>query len=135
VIDDALLKPADATLFLGMIGGYVALTCLPWRRHLARRNTLTAVAAAYAALLAYEWTHYIDHTSVPLRGPYARHLRAHHRLHHYRDERAWLGITSATGDRLFRTRRATRSTRATAGQRGSQITRGMSRSVLAWYSS
>ena len=129
-IDDALLKPHDAALFLAMIAAYVGLTCAPWRGRMARRNVITGVAAAYAALLTYEWNHYLDHTSVPLRSSYAQQLRTHHRLHHNRDERAWLGITSASGDRLFRTRPTGRTR-----QRGSQMTTGMSRSVLAWYSS
>ncbi len=102
-IDDALLKPRDAVLFLAMIAVYVGGACGPWRHRLAPRNTLTGVATAYAALLTYEWTHYLDHTTVPLRSRVARQLRAHHRLHHYRDERAWLGITSTIGDRVFRT--------------------------------
>ena len=102
-IDDALLKPRDAVLFLAMIAAYVSGAYRPWRHRLAPRNTLTGVAAAYAALLTYEWTHYLDHTTVPLRSRVARQLRAHHRLHHYRDERAWLGITSTIGDRVFRT--------------------------------
>ncbi len=104
VVDDALLTPRDAAQFLAMLALYVSAACLPWRRHLARRHVLSAIGASYGALVLYEWTHFIDHTSVPLRSRRARTLRAHHRLHHYRDETKWLGITATNGDRLFRTR-------------------------------
>ena len=103
VLDDALLTPRDAAQFLAMLATYVSAMCLPWRRQLAARNVLSGIGASYGALLLYEWTHFVDHTSVPLRSRRSRTLRAHHRLHHFRDDTRWLGITSTTGDRLFRT--------------------------------
>lgn len=110
VIGDALLKPADAVLFLGLLGGYVALGTRPLRRHLGSAGTISAVGAAWAALLAYEWTHFRDHTSVELRSARARRLRAHHRRHHHVDDSRWLGITSTSGDRIFRTGTPVRTT-------------------------
>ena len=107
VLDDALLKPRDAAQFLAMLAVYVGAACHPWRRHLAPRHALSAIGAAYVALLRYEWTHFVDHTGVPLRSKRSRLLRAHHRLHHYRDERKWLGITATSGDWMFRTRPTT----------------------------
>ena len=56
-----------AIVVLAMLAAYVGLACLPWRRRLAARNVLSAVSASYGALLLYEWTHFMDHTSVPLR--------------------------------------------------------------------
>ena len=103
VLDDALLKAPDAASFVAMIGAYIALLLFPGRRVLASRHVLSAATTAYAALLAYEWTHYLDHTAVPLRSTRAQRLRAHHRRHHFVDERRWLGITATSGDRLFRT--------------------------------
>jgi Fatty acid hydroxylase superfamily len=104
VLDDALLTPRDAAQFLVMLAVYVSAACLPWRRHLSARHVLSAIGASYSALVLYEWTHFIDHTTVPLHSRRSRALRAHHRLHHHRDETRWLGITSTTGDVLFRTR-------------------------------
>ncbi len=117
VIDDALLKPRDAAQFLAMLALYVGVACRPWHRQLAARNVLSAIGAAYAALLRYEWTHFVDHTSVPLTSRRSRALRAHHRLHHYRDERMWLGITGTSGDRIFRTRPATPAEQVSAVRR------------------
>lgn len=118
VLDDALLHPRDAAQFLVMLAAYVGVACLPWRRHLAARNVVSAIGASYGALLLYEWTHFVDHTRVPLWSRRSRSLRAHHRLHHYRDDTRWLGITSTTGDRLFRTRPD-----ATANPRLSEVRR------------
>lgn len=63
----------------------------------------TALAAGAAVLLAYEWTHYLIHTSYRPRRRYYSHLWRHHRLHHYRNEGYWLGVTSAVGDVLLGT--------------------------------
>jgi len=103
VLDNALLKAPDAASFVALIGAYIALVVSPGRRVFAGRHVLSAVATAYATLLVYEWTHYLDHTSVPLRSTRAQRLRAHHRRHHFVDERRWLGITSTSGDSFFRT--------------------------------
>ena len=63
----------------------------------------TLLATGAAALLAYEWTHYLIHTSYRPRSRYYRHLWRHHRLHHYRNEGYWLGVTSAVGDVILGT--------------------------------
>lgn len=63
-------------------------------RHLAA----TALAAAAATLLLYEWTHYLIHTTYRPQSRYFRHLWRHHRLHHYRNEEYWFGVTTVVGD-------------------------------------
>jgi len=55
----------------------------------------TALAVGAAALLAYEWTHYLIHTPYKPRHRYFRHLWRHHHLHHYRNEGYWYGVTTA----------------------------------------
>jgi hypothetical protein len=64
---------------------------------------LTAVLVAYLALAHYEWTHLLEHTRYRPRTRYYRRMARVHRLHHFRNERYWLGITSTTGDRLMST--------------------------------
>lgn len=64
---------------------------------------LTGWALAAAALAHYEWVHLLIHTRYRCRTRYYRCLAANHRRHHYRNERFWLGVTTNTGDRLFRT--------------------------------
>jgi len=64
---------------------------------------LTSVLAAYLALAHYEWTHLLEHTRYRPRTGYYRRMARLHRLHHHRNERYWLGITSSSGDRLLST--------------------------------
>ncbi|NNE73327.1 MAG: sterol desaturase family protein [Acidimicrobiales bacterium] len=64
-------------------------------------SILTAIVAAQLSLLHYEWTHLISHTTYRPRFRYYATKARHHRLHHYRNERYWLGVTSNTGDRLL----------------------------------
>ena len=51
----------------------------------------------------YEWVHLLVHTRYRPRSRYYRRLARNHRLHHYRNEDYWLGVTSNLGDRLLRT--------------------------------
>jgi sterol desaturase/sphingolipid hydroxylase (fatty acid hydroxylase superfamily) len=64
---------------------------------------LTAILCATLALGHYEWTHLLEHSSYRPRTRYYRRLARNHRLHHFRNERYWLGITSNLGDRLMST--------------------------------
>ncbi len=66
-------------------------------------STVTGALVAVALTATYEWVHFLIHTDYPpRRGPYRRLHRAH-RLHHFRNERYWLGVTARTGDRLLGT--------------------------------
>jgi len=67
------------------------------------RTATTAAAAALVALAHYEWIHLLVHTRYRCRSRYYSALARHHRLHHYRNERYWLGVTSRNGDRLLGT--------------------------------
>ena len=62
-----------------------------------------AWSAAAVGLLHYEWVHLLIHTRHRCRTRYYAALERHHRLHHYRNEHFWLGVTARSGDRLFRT--------------------------------
>ncbi|WP_374216172.1 sterol desaturase family protein [Frankia sp. R82] len=63
----------------------------------------TGMLCAAAGVLAYDWTHFLLHTRVPPRSRYYRALWRGHRMHHYRNERYWLGVTSPLGDLALRT--------------------------------
>lgn len=69
----------------------------------------TGVIGALLALLHYEWVHLLVHSRYQPTTAYYRRLDRHHRLHHFRNERHWLGVTSNTGDRLLGTLPADRS--------------------------
>lgn len=100
VLADALLSRDYAALYAVSVAAWVALLCVPFRRRLGVNGVLSAVAAAEGCLFAYEWRHFVDHTSVPLRTAGARRLRAHHRRHHHLDDTRSFGITATVGDRV-----------------------------------
>jgi len=83
------LAPGLSLLFFGLLRP----------AHLAA----TALATGAAALLAYEWTHYLIHTSYRPQTRFFRLRWRHHRLHHYRNESNWFGVTTAVADVVLRT--------------------------------
>lgn len=66
----------------------------------------TGVVVAIGGLAHYEWAHFLFHTAYRPRTRYYRRLKSNHRLHHWRNERYWLGVTSNAGDRVLGTYRA-----------------------------
>lgn len=59
--------------------------------------------AAFGMALAYEWSHFLIHTDYKPRSTAYRHLYTNHRLHHFRNEKYWFGITNTLGDRVLHT--------------------------------
>ena len=68
-----------------------------------RRLAMTGITTSLALLLGYEWTHFLIHTPYVPRSRWYRGLWRGHRLHHYKNEKYWFGITSRLGDRVLRT--------------------------------
>ena len=64
---------------------------------------VTAGTTAYALILAYEWTHFLIHTAYRPRSRYYRSIWRGHRLHHFKNERYWHGITNTLSDRVLGT--------------------------------
>jgi sterol desaturase/sphingolipid hydroxylase (fatty acid hydroxylase superfamily) len=65
--------------------------------------TLTGITFAYLGLFRYEWSHFLIHTPyVPKTGWY-RTIWRNHRLHHFKHEDYWMGVSSNLGDRLLGT--------------------------------
>ena len=54
-------------------------------------------------LLTYEWTHHLIHSSYRPRHRYYRSIWRAHRLHHYRNEHYWFGVTVNLADHVLRT--------------------------------
>jgi hypothetical protein len=54
----------------------------------------TGVLVSYAILAAYEWTHFLIHAPYKPRGRYFKAIWRNHRLHHFKNERYWFGVTS-----------------------------------------
>lgn len=79
-------------LVLGLAFGAVPLGAL-----------LSAVLAGYLAVGVYEWTHFLIHTAHRPRSRYYRAIWRNHRLHHFKNERYWHGITNNVSDRVLGT--------------------------------
>ncbi len=63
----------------------------------------TAIMTMSLLGLLYEWTHYLCHASYRPRSTVYRNLVRHHRLHHFKNEHYWMGVTMHAGDRLLGT--------------------------------
>jgi hypothetical protein len=64
---------------------------------------VTGVVTAYALILVYEWTHFLIHTAYQPRSRYYRSIWRTHRLHHFKNEQYWHGITNTVSDRVLGT--------------------------------
>jgi len=95
---DLVFVPAFVLVYLAPGLSLVSFTLIR-PAHLAA----TALATGAAALLAYEWTHYLVHTSYRPQSRFFRHRWCQHRLHHYRNEGYWFGVTTAVADVVLRT--------------------------------
>jgi len=86
------------------VRGYLGLQLLGWT---LAAFTSWAVATGFTvsllATLAYEWTHHLIHTDYVPRSRFYKGLWRAHRLHHFRNENYWYGVTSGLGDRLLGT--------------------------------
>lgn len=101
-----MLSWSEATIFVVLFGVVTAVWAFPLMWAIGAGVVgpfLTAWACAAIGLLHYEWVHLLVHTRYrPTSRHYAR-LARHHRLHHFRNEHHWFGITSISGDRLMHT--------------------------------
>ena len=66
-------------------------------------HAATGLLVSYCVLSAYEWCHFLIHTPYRPHGRYYRSIWRGHRLHHYKNEHYWFGVTSTLGDHLLRT--------------------------------
>jgi hypothetical protein len=94
-----LLGPWEAGALLALVPLVASVFLVPLGWHAA----LTAVATGYALILIYEWTHFLIHTAHRPRSRYYRSIWRGHRLHHFKNERYWHGITNTFSDRVLGT--------------------------------
>lgn len=64
---------------------------------------MTGVLGSVLTTFIYEWTHYLTHTSYKPRSELYRRLWRYHRLHHFKNEKFWQGVTTHFGDRVLGT--------------------------------
>src|SRR3954452_19259081 len=86
------LTPALAGLVIALAGGTVPYAAL-----------LTAVLTGQLLVAIYEWTHFLIHTAYRPRSRYYRSIWRNHRLHHFKNEHYWHGITNTVADRALGT--------------------------------
>ena len=58
---------------------------------------------AYLGLFRYEWSHFLIHTPYVPRTRWYRAIWRNHRLHHFKHEGYWMGVSSNLGDRVLGT--------------------------------
>ncbi len=63
----------------------------------------TVMGTGFLVGLVYEWTHYLTHCSYRPRSRWYRRIWRFHRLHHFKNERYWMGVTLHAADRLLGT--------------------------------
>ncbi|MFW2381807.1 MAG: sterol desaturase family protein [Acidimicrobiales bacterium] len=108
-LDFVLLRGVDTAVFGVLIAVGTAAWTLPLAMLISATAgtaslagpVLTGILFAYLSLAHYEWTHLLVHTRYRPKTRYYRRLARNHRLHHYRNERYWLGVTSNLGDRVL----------------------------------
>jgi hypothetical protein len=88
------LVPALAGVAIALAGGEVPYGAL-----------LTGVLTGQVLVAVYEWTHFLIHTAYRPRSRYYRSIWRNHRLHHFKNEHYWHGITNTIGDRAMGTLR------------------------------
>ena len=64
---------------------------------------LTAVLTIVCFGLHYEWIHFLAHTSLTPRNPVYAEVIRRHRLHHYKNEKLWFGVSILGADRVLGT--------------------------------
>ena len=102
-----LLEPREVLALLGLaVPAAVALTGLlvwPLPGPMPWGALVTELFVGYVLVGMYEWTHFLIHTSHRPRSRYYRSIWTTHRLHHFKNEHYWHGITNTVADRALGT--------------------------------
>jgi Fatty acid hydroxylase len=64
---------------------------------------ISGALTSYVLIGLYEWTHFLIHTAYHPRSRYYRAIWRNHRLHHFKNEHFWHGVTNNLSDRLLGT--------------------------------
>jgi hypothetical protein len=105
-LDGVLIPTYAVFIFVVQIAVTVWLVSFPVHAVLGGDRLPHAAAGlltSYAILGLYEWCHFLIHTPYRPHGRYYRTIWRGHRLHHFKNEHYWFGVTSTLGDHLLRT--------------------------------
>jgi sterol desaturase/sphingolipid hydroxylase (fatty acid hydroxylase superfamily) len=94
---EILSMPVPGLITIASVTTGIAALLGSW----ADRLTLGVTVAVL--VLVYEWIHFLIHTDYKPRTAAYRRLYQHHRLHHYRNENYWYGVSRRLGDQVLRT--------------------------------
>ncbi len=67
--------------------------------------TASTMLGVTAAILHYEWTHYVAHTAIRPLTPFGRWVKQYHLRHHFISEKLWFGVSNPSLDLVFGTYR------------------------------
>ena len=95
---DLVFVPLRSLLKVIPVGAGLALLAMP-----TAADAFTAMATTSTLLLIYEWVHYLIHSTYRPKTRLFRAIWKAHRLHHYKNEQYWFGVTNPTADYVLRT--------------------------------
>jgi heme/copper-type cytochrome/quinol oxidase subunit 3 len=98
-IEAAALLLAAIPLTIGVLALPISLLAGP----VPLGTLLTALLTGYVLVGIYEWTHFLIHTAHRPKTRLYRAVWQTHRLHHFKNEHYWHGITSTVADRVLGT--------------------------------
>ena len=67
------------------------------------RLAMTTAVTGISILLTYEWTHYLIHSRYKPKSRVYKFIWRAHRLHHFKNENYWFGVTMHAGDLVLGT--------------------------------
>lgn len=94
---EILAMPIPGLITFSLIIGGIAMLL----GNVADRWTLALTAAVF--MLGYEWIHFLIHTDYKPKTAAYRRLYVNHRLHHFRNEHYWFGVSRTFGDQVLGT--------------------------------
>jgi 4-hydroxysphinganine ceramide fatty acyl 2-hydroxylase len=99
---DHHLEPARLDLlFLPLwfiVPNFVITGGLAWLVWPHPASVAALLAGTSAAILYYEWVHYVAHIAYRPRSAWGRYIKKYHLWHHFKNERLWFGVTNPSGD-------------------------------------
>jgi hypothetical protein len=86
-----------------IIPNYVITGALAWLIWPSTPRVLALLAGTSAAILYYEWVHYIAHIPYRPRTAWGRWIKKYHLWHHFKNEHLWFGVTNPSFDLALKT--------------------------------
>lgn len=96
-------EPGSGVVSVYFVTLYIALLPVAWHFALPLSQSLTGVVASLILIFTYEWTHYLIHTTYKPKRLWYTSLWRNHRLHHFKNENYWYGVTTFVADIVLHT--------------------------------